>query len=115
MSKICKPEYLTKVQRLTKIETERLFSRMEGKLPKRLEKDKLSKEEALALQLELEDEQLEEWRKMMRKLNEKEKVKEDKADSGSKSSAKSATPVKTKAAEAAPQKSTGKVKAGKKK
>lgn len=68
--KTCKPEYLAKVQFLTKEESERLFSRMTGKLPRRLENDKLDKEEALAIQLELEDEQLQEWRKMMGKLKE---------------------------------------------
>jgi hypothetical protein len=41
---------------------------MSGKLPKRLQKEKLTKEEALALQLEIEDEQLEEWRKTVAKL-----------------------------------------------
>ena len=75
MTKITKPEYLAKVKLLTKKETERLLSRMVGKLPRRLEKDKLSKEEALAIQLELEDEQLQEWRKMMHSLKKKEEAK----------------------------------------
>ncbi len=70
--KTCKAEYLTKVQLLSKEETDRLFSRMTGKLPRRLENDKLSKEEALAIQMELEDEQLQEWRKMMGILIEEE-------------------------------------------
>ena len=46
---------------------------MSGKLPRRLEKDKLSKEDALAFQLEIEDEQLEEWREKMTKIREKHK------------------------------------------
>ncbi len=75
MSKLCKPEYLTKVQSLSKLEAERLLSRMVGKLPRRLEKDKLSREEALAIQMELEDEQLQQWRKMMRMLNKREEGK----------------------------------------
>lgn len=75
MKNICKPEYLAKVKLLTKEETERLLSRMVGKLPHRLEKDKLSKGEALAIQMELEDEQLQEWRKMMRILKKKEEFK----------------------------------------
>lgn len=66
--KTSKPEYLAKVKLLTKEEAERLFSRMTGKLPRRLENDKLDKEEALAIQMELEDEQLLEWRNMMDKL-----------------------------------------------
>ncbi len=75
MPKICTPEYLAKVQSLNKEETERLLSRMSGKLPKRLEKEKLNKQEALAIQMELEDEQLEEWRANMRKLKEKDEAK----------------------------------------
>ena len=58
-----KPEYLDKARKLSKSERERLLSRMSGKLPRRLEKEKISTDEAMAIQLELEDEQLEEWRK----------------------------------------------------
>ena len=75
MTKISSPAYLAKVKLLTKDETERLLSRMSGKLPRRLEKDKLSKEEALAIQLELEDEQLKEWRKMMLELKKRDEAK----------------------------------------
>ena len=66
--KIANPEYLAKVAQLSEEEQERLLSRMAGKLPRRLEKDKLSREDALAIQLELEDEQLQEWRERMRSL-----------------------------------------------
>lgn len=66
-----KPEYLEKVKTLTRDERERLLSRMKGKLPRRLEKDQISCEEALAIQMELEDEQLEEWRKAMKLVREK--------------------------------------------
>jgi hypothetical protein len=76
--KNCKPEYLEKVQKLTKSEKERLLSRMQGKLPRRLEKEKISTEEALAFQMELEDEQLEEWRENMRLITEQIKSKEGK-------------------------------------
>ncbi|MDP2760530.1 MAG: hypothetical protein Q8O64_09040 [Sideroxyarcus sp.] len=72
MSKISKPEYETKVKKLSAEEVERLLSRMAGKLPRRLRKEKLTREEALAIQLELEDEQLQEWRKMMLSLKKKE-------------------------------------------
>jgi N-acyl-L-homoserine lactone synthetase len=68
MSKIVNQEYINKVNQLSEEEVERLLSRMSGKLPKRLHKEKLTKEEALALQLEIEDEQLEEWRKTVAKL-----------------------------------------------
>ncbi len=69
MAKISKPEYEEKARALSKEDAERLLSRMSGKLPKRLHKEKLTREEALAIQLEVEDEQLEEWRKNMKDLN----------------------------------------------
>lgn len=101
MTKTIKPEYLAKVKLLTKEETERLLSRMGGKLDRRLEKNKLSREEALAKQLELEDEQLQEWRKMMRVLKEKEEAKEAKKEAKKEEKAKiakkSKAPLKSKA------------------
>ncbi len=45
--------YLEKVKLLSLDDQERLLSRMTGKLPKRLQKDKLTKDEAIAIQLEL--------------------------------------------------------------
>ena len=48
---------------------------MTGKLPRRLERNKLTYEEALALQLELEDEQLAEWCEKMQSLRDKEAEK----------------------------------------
>ncbi|WP_459722193.1 hypothetical protein [Sideroxyarcus sp. TK5] len=70
-----KPEYEEQARALSKEEAERLLSRMSGKLPKRLHNEKLSREEALAIQLELEDEQLDEWRKNMQELNTKIEAK----------------------------------------
>jgi hypothetical protein len=96
MTKISKPDYLAKVKRLSKEETERLLSRMGGKLDRRLEKRKLSQEEALALQLELEDEQLQEWRKVMHSLKKKEEAKEAKKETKSKASTKTKSPAKAK-------------------
>jgi len=52
-----------------------LLSRMSGKLPKRLEKEKLTELEALAKQLELEDEQLAEWKERVAAIRAKEKKK----------------------------------------
>lgn len=83
--KISNPEYLEKVARLSEEEQERLLSRMAGKLPRRLEKDKLSREEAMAIQMELEDEQLHEWRERMHAL----KAKSAKADKTAKPKDKS--------------------------
>lgn len=101
MTKISKPDYLSKVKLLTKEETERLLSRMGNKLDRRLEKHKVSQEEALAMQLELEDAQLQEWRKMMRILKEKEKKKEKekvKVAKIAKAVIKSKAPLKSKVA-----------------
>ena len=71
-----KPEYLGKVKKLDREERERLMSRMCGKLPRRLEKEKISPDDALAIQMELEDEQLEEWRSNMKELRERLKAGE---------------------------------------
>ena len=80
MAKIRKPQYAEKVKKLSEEEVERLLSRMSGKLPRRLQKEKLSLANALAIQMELEDEQLQEWRRMMAILNKKEAEKaKDKA------------------------------------
>lgn len=74
--KISNPEYLAKVELLTTDERERLLSRMAGKLPRKLERDKLSENEALAIQMALEDEQLQEWREKMHSLKAQTKGKE---------------------------------------
>ncbi len=71
--KSAKNEYLDKASKLSETETERVLSRMGGKLPKKLDKEKLSQLEALAIQLELEDEQLNEWRERMYSMKSKEK------------------------------------------
>jgi hypothetical protein len=63
--------YLEKAKKLNKEEVERLQCRMRIKLIRRTEDKKLTDMEALAIQLELEDEELEEWREERRKLNEK--------------------------------------------
>ena len=67
-NKVASEEYKDKAKLLSPEEAERLLSRMSGKLPKRLDKDKLSLEDALALQLELEEENLNEWREKMAKI-----------------------------------------------
>ena len=71
--KVASEEYQEKAKLLNADEAERLLSRMTGKLPKRLDKDKMSKEEALALQLEIEDEHLNEWRERMTKIKSESK------------------------------------------
>ena len=73
--KIASQEYLDKASQLNEEEQERILSRMSGKLPNRLFKAKLKKEEAIAIQLEIEDEQLNEWREKMHAISEKETKK----------------------------------------
>jgi hypothetical protein len=72
------PVYLEKVKQLNTDEAERVLSRMGGKLPKRFIKEKLTEHEALALQLEIEDEQLHEWREKMAKLREEDEKRDKK-------------------------------------
>ena len=64
-------EYLEKAKALTRKEAERLFSRMRGKFTHRLEDKKYTPLDAVAMQLQFEDEQLTEWRKNISKLREK--------------------------------------------
>jgi hypothetical protein len=71
-------DYAEQVKKLTVAQKERLLSRMSGKLPKRLAKDKLTEEEAIAIQLELEDEQLQEWKEKVAAIRAKEEKKKSK-------------------------------------
>ena len=66
-------EYLEKAKNLSRKEAERLFSRMGGRLNRKLDENKLSALEVVAIQLELEDEQLREWRKNFDKVRERYK------------------------------------------
>jgi len=63
--------YLEQAKQLETDVKEQLLSRMTGKLPRRLEKEKLTQIEAIAIQLELEDEHLQEWRIKFAQINEK--------------------------------------------
>jgi septal ring factor EnvC (AmiA/AmiB activator) len=64
-------DYIAKATKLNEEDRDRVLSRMGGKLPKRLQKEKLTVVEAIAIQLELEDEQLQEWRANMAVIQEK--------------------------------------------
>jgi len=66
-------EYLEKAKDLSKKDAERLMARMRGRFTRRLEDKKYSATEALALQLEFEDEQLKEWRKSVARIRAKRK------------------------------------------
>jgi ABC-type oligopeptide transport system ATPase subunit len=61
-------------------EAERLFSRMRGKLIRKLEHDKIESLEAVALQLQLEDEDLNEWRQRWAEIAEREAKQNRKRD-----------------------------------
>jgi hypothetical protein len=68
--KLIKPDddYIEKAKLLSADEIERLLARMRGKLSRRLDNEKLSATEAAAIQLQLEDEQLMEWRERMAEI-----------------------------------------------
>lgn len=75
MRKTPSEEYLEKAKLLTKEEKERLLARMRTKLQRRLEDKKLSALESVAIQLEIEDEMLQEWREKMAEIRKSSKSK----------------------------------------
>ena len=75
MKKTPDAEYLEQAKLLTKEETERLLSRMRAKLMRRLEDKKLSALEVVAIQLEIEDKELNEWRERMAEIEKSAKNK----------------------------------------
>jgi hypothetical protein len=75
MRKTPSEEYLEKAKLLTKEEKERLLARMRTKLQRRLEDKKLSALESVAIQLEIEDEELQEWRAKMAEIRKSSKSK----------------------------------------
>jgi hypothetical protein len=74
MKKTPSEAYLEKARKLPKEEAERLLSRARTKLMRRLEDQKMSALEVVALQLEIEDEELSEWREKMAELRERMKL-----------------------------------------
>ena len=71
MRKKASEEYLEKAKLLTKEEAERLLARMRTKLVRRFDDKKLSALEVVAIQLEIEDEELAEWRERMVEIRKK--------------------------------------------
>jgi hypothetical protein len=71
MKKKTSDKYLEQARLLDKESTERLLSRMRAKLMRRLEEKKMTAVEAAALQLEIEEEDLKEWRERMAELRKK--------------------------------------------
>jgi hypothetical protein len=72
-SKTPSEQYIEKAKLLTREDAERILSRMRGKLMRRLGDQKIIPLEAVALQLELEDQQLQEWRARLTELRAKHK------------------------------------------
>lgn len=79
MAKSPTDEYLEKAAKLSKIQTERLLSRSRSKLMRRVLDNKLTQLEAVAIQLQIEDEDLAEWRERMAEIQQKEAEKAAKA------------------------------------
>jgi len=71
-------EYLEKAKLLNEEETERLMARMRTKLMRRLEDKKMSVPEVVAIQMEIEDEELNEWREKMAEIRNTEERKKSK-------------------------------------
>lgn len=67
--------YLEKARKLKEEETERLLARMRRKLMRRLEDSEMSVLEVVAIQLEIEDEELSEWREKWAEIRKKAKDK----------------------------------------
>lgn len=65
------PDYMEKAMLLSREDAERILARMRKKISRRLEHDDIDPLEAVALQLQLEDEQLKEWRENLGELRKK--------------------------------------------
>ena len=70
--KLSSQEYLDQAAALSKEDAERLFARMRGKLARKVESEKIPSLEAVALQLQLEDEELQEWRQRWAEIEQRE-------------------------------------------
>lgn len=110
MNKAVSVDYIAQAKKLNSEQRERVLSRMGGKLPKRLQKEKLTTDEAIAIQLELEDEQLQDWRKNMAEIQAKAAKAKAKADEKAAKSAKKAEPKTAPVAKTAPAKKVTPVK-----
>ncbi len=73
-------EYLDKAAALTMEEAERMFARMRGRLARKFEREKIPSLEAVALQLQIEDEELQEWRQRWTELEQREVARGRKND-----------------------------------
>jgi N-acyl-L-homoserine lactone synthetase len=78
--KLSSQEYLDKAAALSKEDAERLFARMRGKLSRKVENEKIPSLEAVALQLQIEDEELQEWRQRWAEIEQREAARTKKGD-----------------------------------
>jgi N-acyl-L-homoserine lactone synthetase len=78
--KLSSQEYLDKAAALSKDDAERLFARMRGKLSRKVENEKIPSLEAVALQLQIEDEELQEWRQRWAEIEQREAARTKKGD-----------------------------------
>jgi hypothetical protein len=72
--KSASPEFVSQAQQLTREEREHVLSRMKRKLTKKWLNEKVITEEAIALQLELEDEWFKEFIEQVRALRKADKT-----------------------------------------
>lgn len=79
MKKSPSDEYLEKAKLLNDDASERVLSRARSKLMRRLDDRKITALEVVALQLEIEDEDLAEWRKRVIEIKSAEDKKKTKA------------------------------------
>ena len=79
MKKTPSDEYIEKAKLLDEEAAERLLSRARSKLVRRLDDRKLTPLDVMALQLEIEDEDLNEWRARVAELNQAEARKKPKS------------------------------------
>lgn len=75
MKRVPSNEYLEKAKLLSREEAEQILARMRGKLSRRLEDKHTSPLEAVAMQLEIEDEKLQEWRERWAEITARENKK----------------------------------------
>ena len=73
-SRLPSAEYLEKTKQLSNDEIERLLPRMRNRFSRRMEDRKLSAIEAIALQLEYEDDALQEWRERWNEMRMREEL-----------------------------------------
>lgn len=71
--KVANEIYIVIAKTLNEDQKERLLCRMRDKLTRKWENEELDTLAALAIQLEVEEEELADWRENMKKIHEKEK------------------------------------------